>query len=138
MLYNDAAQQRPGEKPASAPQITPRAQGRANFKILTLQHPRSRHGDTKAAGLTDGNRDSLHIIHIHSIHNPPLQDPTTHATQHTQQHSHGPAGILRQDSKPPTRLARYHPFGEGYEQARSVLGPGTVQGQLPEHATEIL
>jgi len=74
------------------------------------------------------------------MHSPPLQDPTTHATQHTQQHSHGPAGILRQDFKPATWLARYHSLGEGYEQAHSVLGPeqGTGQGQLSEHATEIL
>jgi len=65
---------------------------------------------------------------------------TTHATQQTQQHPHGPAEILRQKSKLPTRCARCHPFGEGYEQARSVLGPeqGTEQTQLPRHATKDL
>jgi len=38
------------------------------------------------------------------------------------------------------RLARYHPFGEGHEQARSVPGleQGTGQGQLPRLATEDL
>ena len=57
MLHNDAAQQRPAEGQAS--QITPRAQGRANLKIPTLQHPRSRPGDTNAAGLTDGNTGDI-------------------------------------------------------------------------------
>jgi len=121
-----------------AEQKSPRVQERTNFKIPTLKRTSTRPGDTNAAGLTDGNMETSHIICIHGTHKPLLQDPTTHARQYTQQYSHGPAGILRQDSKPPTRLARYHPFGEGYEQARSVLGPGTVQGQLPEHATEIL
>jgi len=140
MLHNDAAHQRPGEKP-QASQITPRAQGLANLKITTLQRPRSRHGDTKTAGLTDGNRDTLHIIHIRDAHSPPQHVTlTTYATQQAHQHSHGLAGIVWQTFKPPPRLARYHPFGEGYEQALSVLGPrqGTGQGQLPEHATEDL
>ena len=67
MLHNNAAQQRPGEKLASAPeasQITPQAQGRANFKIPTLKRTRSRPGDTNAASLMDGNMDTMHIIHI--------------------------------------------------------------------------
>jgi len=48
--------------------------------------------------------------------------------------------MLRQNSKLPPRLARYHPLGEGYGQARSVLGPeqGTEQGKLPWHATKEL
>jgi len=65
MLHNDTAQQRPGEKQASAPeasQQSPRAQGQTNCKILTLKQ-RSRHKETKAASLTDGNMDT-HIIHI--------------------------------------------------------------------------
>jgi len=44
MLHSNAAQQRPGEKPASAPitsQITPRTQGRAKIPIPTLKHPRN-------------------------------------------------------------------------------------------------
>jgi len=67
-------------------------------------------------------------------------DLTTHAAQQKQQHLHGLEEILRQKSKLPTRLARYHPFGEGHEQARSVLGPeqGTEQGQLARHATKDL
>jgi len=65
MQYNNAAQQRTGEKPALAPkasQITPRAQGRAYIPIPTLKQ-RSRHENTRAASLTDGNMDT-HIIHI--------------------------------------------------------------------------
>ena len=62
MLHNDVAQQRPGETAASAPEASQRAQGQANCKIPTLKQ-RSRHEDTKAASLTDGNMDT-HIIHI--------------------------------------------------------------------------
>jgi len=74
MLHNNAAQQRPGEKPASAPkalQIKPRAQGRANIKSPTLKRPRSRPEDTNTASLTDGNMDTMHIIHIRGAHSPP-------------------------------------------------------------------
>jgi len=82
MLHNNAAKQRPGEKPASAPeasQITPRAQGRANLKIPTLKRTRSRPEDTNAASLTDGNMDT-HIIHVQGAPSPPLRlDLTTPA-----------------------------------------------------------
>jgi len=88
MLHNDAAQQRPGKKPASAPeasQKSPRAQGRANFKILTLKRTSSRPGDTNAAILTDWNMDPEHIIHIHGRHGPPPRlDPMTHAKKSVQ------------------------------------------------------
>ena len=70
MLHNDAAQQRPGKKPASAPEASqkpPRAQGRANLKILTLKRISSRPGDTTVASLTDGNMETPHIIHIHGL-----------------------------------------------------------------------
>jgi len=48
--------------------------------------------------------------------------------------------FLWQQPEPLTRHARYHPFGEGHVQARSVLRleQGTEQGQLPQHATEDL
>jgi len=64
----------------------------------------------------------------------------THAALQTHQHSHGLAEILQKNSKLPTRLARDHPFREGHEQARLVLGPeqGTEQEQLPQHATKAL
>ena len=65
MLRNNAAQQRPGENPTSAPkasQIIPRAQGQANIQTQTLKQ-RSQHEDTQAASLTDRNMDT-HIIHI--------------------------------------------------------------------------
>jgi len=73
MLHNDAAQQRPGKKPASAPEASqkpPRAQGRANPKIPTLKRISSRPRDTTVASLTDGNMDTPHIIHIHGRHSP--------------------------------------------------------------------
>jgi len=123
MLHNDAAQQRPGKKPASVPEASqkpPRAQGRANLKILTLTHINSRPGDTTVASPTDGNMDTPHIIHIHGRHSPPPRlDPTPHATKSTLQQPHVPAKIMRYKPKLLARLARYHPFGEGHEQARS-------------------
>jgi len=123
MLHNDAAQQQPGKKPASAPEASqkpPRAQGRANLKILTLKRITSRPGDTTVASLTGGNMDTPHIIHIHGRHSPPPRlDPTPHATKSTLHQPHGPAKIIRQKLKILSRLARYHPFGEGHEQARS-------------------
>jgi len=73
MLHNDVAQQRPGEKPASAPntsQNPPQAQGQAKFKIQTFKRMGSGREDTDAAGLKDGNMETLHIIHIHGRHSP--------------------------------------------------------------------
>jgi len=143
MLHNNAAQQRPSEKPALAPKsshITSRAQGQADIKIPTRKHPRSRLGDTNAASLPDGNMDTTHIIHIHGRHSPPPQlGLTTHAAQHTQQHSHGPAGI-QQNSKLSPWFAQHHPLREGHEQACLVLGPeqGTEHGMLPLHVTQEL
>jgi len=140
MLHNNAAQQRHGEKPTSAPkasQTIPRAQGRANILISTLKQ-RNQHKDTQVASLTDGNMDT-HIIHIQGAHSPPLRlDLTTPAKQQTQQQPYGLAGMLGQNSELSPRLARHHPLGEGYGQARSVLGPeqGTEQGMLPQHATQ--
>ena len=57
-----------------------------------------------------------------------------------QQQPYGPAGMLGQNSELSPWLARHPPFGEGYRQARSVLGPeqGTEQGMLPRHATQEL
>jgi len=119
MLHNDAAQQRPGKKSASS-QKPPRAQGRANLTIPTLKRMSSRTGDTTAASLTDGNMDTPHIINIHGRHSPPPRlDPTPHSTKSTLKQPHCPAKIMRQKPKLQARLVRYHPFGEGHEQARS-------------------
>jgi len=64
--------------------------------------------------------DTPHIIRIHGRHSPPPRlDPTPHATKSTLHQPHGPAKIMRQKPKLLARLARYHPFGEGHEQARS-------------------
>ena len=66
MLHNDAAQQRSGKKPASAPEASqkpPRAQERANLKILTPKPISSRPGDTTVAK-PDGWK------HGHTAHHP--------------------------------------------------------------------
>jgi hypothetical protein len=84
MLHNDVAQQRPGEKPASAPktsQKSPRAQAQAKFKIPTLKRAGRQHEDIDAAGLRDGNRETTHIIRIHGRHSP----PTRHSLRPLQQ-----------------------------------------------------
>ena len=81
MLHNSAAQQQPGGKPALAPkalQIIPRAQGRAYIPFSTPKQ-RSRHEDTQAARLTDGNMDT-HIIHIRGAHSPPPRSDLTSST----------------------------------------------------------
>jgi len=114
MLHNNAAKQRHSEKPASAPkasQTIPRAQGRANILISTLKQ-RSQHEDTETASLTDGNMDT-HIIHIQDAHSPPLQlDLMTSAQQQTHQQSHGPAGMLGQNSELSPRLHDTIPLGK--------------------------
>ena len=48
------------------------------------------------------------------------------------------SGMLGQNSELSPWLARHHPLGEGYGQARLVLRPeqGTEQGMLPRHATQ--
>ena len=147
MLHNDAAQQRPGKKPASAPEASqkpPRAQGRENLKILTLKRTSSRPGDTIVANLTDRNMDTPHIIHIHDRHSPPPRlDPTPHATKSTLQQPYGPAN-MRQKPKLLAQLARYHPLGEA---RASPLGVQRKAGQHSDynncsihtlHTTEIL
>jgi len=137
MLHNDAAQQRPGEMPASAPKTSkksPRAQGQAKFRIQTLKRASSRHEDTDATGLTDGNMETSHIIHIHGRHSPPTRlHLTTPAMTQMLQHPQGPTKILRQKPKLLPLPARYHSFGDGHVQARSVfrLEHGTEQKQLP-------
>jgi len=144
MLHNDTAQQRPGEKPASAPktsQNSPWAQGQAKFKIPTLNRADSRHEDTDAAGLKDRNMETSHIIHIHCRQSPLTRLLlTTPATTRILQHPQSPTKILRQEPMLLPQPARYHSFGEGHVQARSVLRleHSTEQKQLPLHETEDL
>ena len=76
------------------------------------------------------NMDTPHIIHVHGRYSPPSRlDPTPHATKSTLQQPHGPEKIMRRKPKLLVRLARYHPFGEGHEQARSEHKekPGNTQ-----------
>ena len=103
MLHNDAAQQRAGEQPASAPKASqkfPRAQTAAKLKILTLKQANSRHGDIVATGLRDGSMGAM-PIHIYSKHSP-LFLPMTHdtATHATRQWSLHPEGLM---ASPPLR-----------------------------------
>ena len=143
MLHNDVAQQRPGEKPASAPktsQNSPRAQGHAKLKIPTLKRAGSRHKNTDAAGLKDRNTETSHIIHIHGRHSPQTRLLlTTHATMRSLQHPQSPT-ILRQEPMLLPQPAQYHSFWEGHVQARPVLGleHSTEQNQLPQHETKDL
>jgi len=100
----------------------------------------SRPGDTTASSLTDGNMDTPHIIHIHGRHSPPTRLPlTTPATTRRVQYPQS-LTILRQEPRLLPQSARYHSFGEGHVQARSVLGleHGTEQTQLPRHETKYL
>ena len=140
MLHNDAAQQRAGEQPASAPtasQKFPRAQTAAKLKIPTLKQANSRHGDIVATGLRDWGMDAM-PIHIYGKHSPPPR-PTTHntATHATMQWPLHPDGLM---ASPPLahmyqrQPARYHSLGDGHVQAHSVFGPelGTGQQQQPE------
>ena len=125
MLHNDVAQQRPGEQPASAPktsQKSPRAQTPAKFKTPTLKQADSRHEDIDVAGLRDGRKDTTRIIRIHGRHSPPSSGQlTTHATRQMLQH---PKGLTTSPQLEPMSVpqpARYHSFGEGHVQARSVF-----------------
>ena len=122
MLHNNTAQQRHGEKPASAPkasQTIPQAQGRANILISTLKQC-SQHEETQAASLTDGNMDTQ-IIHIQDAHRPPLRlDLTTSTKQQTQQQPYGQAGMLGQNFE----LSPRTPSPLGRIRA-SPLGPRT-------------
>jgi len=121
MLHNDTVQQRPGKQPATAleaSQKPPWAQGRAKPKILILQRMNSRPGDTTAASLTTGNTDTSHISFIHDRPNPPQRwDSTPHAPTPTLLEALDPTKNERHKHKRMARIARYHPYGEGHEQA---------------------
>ena len=126
MLHNDAAQQRAGEQPASAPtasQKFSRAQTAA-LKIPTPKQANRRHGDIVATGLRDGSMGAM-PIHIYGKHSPPFL-PMTHdtATPVTRQWSLHPEGPM---ASPPLahmyqrQPARYHSLGDGHVQAYSVF-----------------
>ena len=85
--------------------------------------------------------ETSHIIYIHGRHSPPTRsDLMTHSTKLPLQQQEGSTNFLWQQPEPLTRYARYHPFGEGHVQARSVLrlAQETEQEKLPQHATEDL
>jgi len=126
-ISNDTAQQRPGEKLASAPeasQKSTRTQGQANFKIQTLKRIGSQPDNINAASLTDRNMETSHIIHIHGRHSPLARsDLTTHAIKQRLQRPQCSTKIRRQQPTPLPLLARYHSFGEGHNNET----PGNTQ-----------
>ena len=67
MQHISTEQQRPGEKPALAPnatQNTPKAQAKATIPIPTFKHPRRRHKDTNAESWRDGSETEADEIRI--------------------------------------------------------------------------
>jgi len=78
----------------------------------------SRPGGTTAAGLTAGNMDISHISLIHGRPSPPPRwDSTPHTPTPTLQQVLDPTKNERHKHKRMARVARYHSYGEGYEQA---------------------
>jgi len=137
MLHKDAAQQRPGNQPVSAPEASQkplRAQEQANSKIPTFQRMNSRPGDTTAADLTAGNMDTSHISWIRGGPSPPQRrDSTPPALTPTLQQGPGPVKNVKHKHRRMARVARDLPFGEGHEQA-GRRSPPPQQDSTP-HAT---
>ena len=148
MLHTDAAQQRPGNSPAWAPEASqkqPRAQTQANSEFPASQRMHSQPGDTTAADLTAGTMDISHTSLIHGgLTPPPPWNPTPHVTTPTLHQALDPAKIGRAQHELRARLARYHSVGEGNEQAgRSSLQPrrepmpyATTTTLHPTHPTQ--
>ena len=104
------------------------------FRIPGLPRMHSQPGDTTAADLTAGNTDTSHISFIHDRPSPPpRRDSTPHAPTPTLQQVLDPTKNERQKQKRMARVARYHPYGEGHEQA-GRRSPPPQQDSTP-HAT---
>ena len=122
MLYTDAAQQRPGNLPASAPEVSqpkpPRAQEQAHPGRPAAQRRKSQLAGDRTAG-------TMGTSHISVIHDGPAQPPpwniTPHASTQTLQKVLDLTKIGRVQHERRAQLARYYPLGEGHEQARSVI-----------------
>jgi len=75
MLQTDAAHQRPGNTPASAPEAShhksPQTQKQENPGLPASQRRKSQPGETTAADLTAGTMDTSHIRLIYGGHPPP-------------------------------------------------------------------
>ena len=124
MLHTDAAQQRPGNLPASAPEASqpkpPRAQEQAHPGRPAAQRRKSQLGNTTAADRTAGTMGTSHISVIHDgPAQPPPWNSTPHALTQTLQKVLDLTKIGRVQHERSAQLARYHPLGEGHEQARS-------------------
>ena len=123
MLYTDAAQQRPGNLPASAPEASqpkpPRAQEQAHPGRPAAQRRKSQLGNTTAADRTAG---TMGTSHISVIYDGPAQSPPWNSTPHTStqtlQQVLDLTKIGRVQHERRAQLVRYNPLGEGHEQAR--------------------
>jgi len=121
MLHTGAAQQRPGNPPASAPEASqkqPRVQTQANSEFPASQRTHSQPSDTTAADLTTGTMGTSHTSLIHGGHTPPPPwNPTPQVTTPTLQQVLDATKIGLVPHECRARLPRYHPLGEGNEQA---------------------
>jgi len=100
MLHTDAAQQRSGNSPTSAPeasqQKSPQAQKHANPGRPSSQRRKSQPGDTTAADRTAGTTDTSHISLIHNgLAPPPPWNSTPYAATPTLQQVNAPIIIGR-------------------------------------------
>ena len=123
MLHTDAAQQRSGNSPASAPeasqQKSPRPQKQANPGRPVSQRRKSQPGDTTAVDRTAGTMGTSHINLIYDgLAPPPPGNSTPHAATPTL-HLLAPIIIGRAQYEHRAQPAQYHPPEEVNEQAGS-------------------
>ena len=141
MLHNDAAQQRAGEQPASAPkesQKSPRAQTAAKHKTSTLKLADSCHGDMVATALRDRSMDTTGPDYSLGKSPPMTHEPMTHVTRQWPLHPVGPMASPPLAPMYQRQPARCHSLGDGHGQAHSVFGLelGTGQQQQPQQEAE--
>jgi len=138
MQHTSAAQQHPGTKPASETSMTqnkPKTPTRDLILNPKFKHPPSQHRDTIAAGQNCSGETEAVAICIHDMPSPPSQTgPMTHATPRAAPRIQDPAEMTPRRPKFSPWQALYHPFGEGYVQAGTVLR----QAQRKKHGTQTL
>jgi len=110
MLHTDAAQQRHGNSPASAPEASqqkpPRVQKQTNPGLPAPQRMNSQLGDTTAADLPAGSMGTSHISMMYGGHTPPPPwNSTPHAVMRTLQQVPDPIKIGRAQHEHTAQLA---------------------------------
>ena len=138
MLHTDAAQQRPGNLPASAPKASPskppRAQVRTNPGRPAAQYRKSQLGNTSAADQTAGTMGTSHISVIQDgPAQPPPWNSTPHTSTQTLQQVNAPTILGRAQNEHKAQPARYHSPEAGNEQADS--SSLQLGGESTAHAT---